>query len=171
MQLRICIVVFLIGLGLRGQYDHGTIDLGMGAVISIGLQSEVGFDVRAQYTTLLERYSYLLTYNRYFVQQTGNSEVLHELGVNFLVRIVDHAPFRLEAGVGYVINDYRVLRNARDTSDFYWNIGDHNHALQLKGRGQYEVSIPLRIFLEINFKSYGKRYDTIALGLTYSIGI
>ncbi len=156
---------------IQGQYDRGTIDFGLGAVISVGLQEEIGFDARLQFTTLTEKYRYLVAYNRYFISETQNREVLNELEADFMIQVVTYEGLKLDAGIGYVVNDYRLLKNARDTSNLFINSGRYNHGLQLKMRGAYQLFLPVDVFLELNLKSFGRRYDTIVFGLTYSIGI
>ncbi len=160
-----------IAPSLYGQFDRGTIDFGMGAVISVGLQEEIGFDARIQFTTLTEKYRYLIAYNRYFISETQNREILSELDASFMIKAITYLGIKLDAGVGYIINDYRLLKNARDTSNLFITSGRYNHGLQLKMRGAYQLFLPVDVFLELNLKSYGRRYDTIVFGVTYSIGI
>lgn len=153
------------------QYEHGSIDFGLGAVISVGLQEEVGFDVRFQYTSATERNTYIAEYNRFFIKEVNNTDVYNEVGFSYNIRLIHWESLSITGGVGYIGNDYQVLNRAEDTSRLFFSTGNFNHAVLLKFRGLYRITDPIHIFVEFNLKSFGKRYDTVILGLTYSLGI
>ncbi|WP_378177127.1 hypothetical protein [Aquimarina sp. SS2-1] len=54
-------------------YQSGTIDFGLGAVISVGLQEEVGFDIRFQFISSPRKTSYIVAYHRFL---SKNSKML-----------------------------------------------------------------------------------------------
>ncbi|GAA3522143.1 hypothetical protein GCM10022393_40850 [Aquimarina addita] len=153
------------------QFEHGSVDFGLGAVISVGLQEEVGFDIRFQYTTPNQKNTYLTEYNRFFVRELENTEVYNEFGITYNIRLIHWESLSITGGAGYIGNDYRVLSRAEDTSSLFFTTGNFNHAAFLKFRGLYQVTNPIHVFAEFNLKSFGKRYDTVILGLTYSLGI
>lgn len=152
-------------------YERGSIDFGLGAVISVGLQEEAGFDVRFQYTNPTKIKTVIAEYNRFFVKEFENTEVYNELAASYNLRLFHWETLSITAGVGYVVNDYQVLSRARDTSNLFFSTGDVNHAGFLKLRGLYNITTPIHVFAELNLKSFGKRYDTFIFGLTYSLGI
>ncbi|WP_223148895.1 hypothetical protein [Aquimarina sp. RZ0] len=153
------------------QYESGSVDFGVGAVISVGLQEEVGFDIRFQYTSPTQKTTYIGEYNRYFIKEFENTEVYNELAFSYNIRLIHWETLSITGGIGYVGNDYRVLARAEDTSNLFFSTGDINHGAALKFRGIYNITTPIHIFAELNLKSFGKRYDTFAFGLTYSLGI
>jgi len=152
-------------------YDHGSIDFGLGAIISVGLQEEVGFDIRFQYTSSSKKTTYIAEYNRFFIKEFENTEVYNEFGVSYNLRLIHWEGLSITGGVGYVGNDYEVLSRAEDTSNLFFSTGNFNHAAALKLRGLYNITTPIHVFVELNLKSFGKRYDTVIFGLTYSLGI
>ncbi|MDH7444462.1 hypothetical protein [Aquimarina sp. 2201CG14-23] len=172
MKKILAITIFLVSLNMFSQnYERGSVDFGLGAVISVGLQEEAGFDIRFQYTSSSQKTTYLGEYNRFFVKEFENTEVYNEFGLSYNIRLIHWETLSITGGVGYVINDYEVLSRAEDTSDFFFSTGDINHAGFLKFRGLYNITTPIHIFVELNLKSFGKRYDTVIFGLTYSLGI
>jgi len=156
---------------LFSQYENGSVDLGLGAIISVGLQEEVGFDIRFQYTSPTEKDAYIAEYNRYFIKELENTEVYNELGASYNIRLFYWEALSITGGIGYVGNDYRVLSRAEDTSNLFFSTGSFNHGAQLKFRGLYQITMPIHIFAELNLKSFGRRYDTFSFGMTYSLGI
>ncbi|MHA7058230.1 hypothetical protein ACWGOQ_0013490 [Aquimarina sp. M1] len=152
-------------------YERGSVDFGLGAVISVGLQEEVGFDIRFQYTTSTKISTYIVEYNRFFIKEFENTEVYNDLGISYNVRLLNWQRLSVTAGIGYVGNDYEVLSRAEDTSNLFFSTGSFNHGAGLKFRGLYHINTPIHIFIELSLKSFGKRYDTFAFGLTYSLGI
>ncbi len=163
--------VLLFSSNVFSQYENGSIDFGLGAVISVGLQEEVGFDIRFQYTSQTQKDSYIAEYNRYFIKEFENTEVYNELGVSYNIRLIHWETLSITGGLGYVGNDYRVLSRAEDTSNLFFSTGNFNHGAVLKFRGLYHLTTPIHIFAELNLKSFGRRYDTFAFGITYSLGI
>lgn len=153
------------------QYEHGSIDLGVGAIISIGLQEEVGFDIRSQYTTSTKKTSYIAEYNRFFIRESENREVHNEISLSYNKQLFHWETLSLTAGVGYVGNDYEVLSRAEDTSGLFFSTRNFNHGAELKFRGLYDINTSIQLFVELNLKSFGRRYDTFAFGLTYSLGV
>ncbi|MBQ4820360.1 hypothetical protein [Aquimarina sp. MMG016] len=171
MKKILLLLIFISSSNVFSQYERGSVDFGVGAVISVGLQEEVGFDVRFQYTSSDRITSYIAEYNRYFIKEFENTEVYNEFAVVYNLRFIHYNPISITAGIGYVGNDYMVLSRAEDTSNLFFTTGTFNHGAVLKLRGLYNITTPIDIFAELNLKSFGRRYDTFAFGLTYSLGI
>ena len=174
MQRILILLLLFISLNNYGQdmvYERGSVDFGLGAVISVGLQEEAGFDIRFQYTNSTKIKAVIAEYNRFFVKEFENTQVYNELAASYNLRLFNWETLSITAGVGYVVNDYKVLSRARDTSTLFFSTGDVNHAGFLKLRGLYNITTPIHVFVELNLKSFGKRYDTFIFGLTYSLGI
>lgn len=156
---------------LSQDYERGSIDFGLGAVISVGLQEEVGFDIRFQYTSSSKKATYIAEYNRFFIKELENTRAFNDMGLSYNIRLVQWEHLSITGGIGYVGNDYEVLSRAEDTSNLFFSTGNFNHGAGLKFRGLYNIITPVHIFVELNLKSFGRRYDTFAFGLTYSLGI
>ena len=173
------LIFVLLSLGTaHAQFDRGLVDFGLGGVISVGVQEETGFDVRLQYTSVNKRNVYIAEYNRFYSRlarvedrRSDIPESFNEFGFSYTTRIVCLKPVTFFGGIGYVANDYEVLSNARDTSNLFIQGDSYNHGLQIKLRGVYTFLEKLNIFSEINFKSFGRRYDTVVLGISYSLQI
>ncbi|GAA3629693.1 hypothetical protein [Flavivirga jejuensis] len=164
------LIWFICFFSFSQHYENGSIDFGVGAVISVGLQEEVGFGVRLQYQSSTNTQTYIAEYNRFFVKEFENTEVYNEFGITYNVRLMYWDAFSITGGVGYIGNDYRILSRAEDTSSLFFSTGNFNHAAALKFRGLCHIN-PIHVFVEFNLKSFGKRYDTVIFGLTYSLGI
>ncbi len=164
-------IAFLSSIAMFSQYERGSIDFGLGAAVSIGLQEELGFDIRLQYASASKISSYGLEYNRFYGKEFETTQEFNEYVATYNVRLFHKETLSLTAGIGYVINDYEVLNKEEDTSSLFFKTGRINHAGLLKIRGMYNLSTPIQIFAELNFKSFGKRYDTFIFGLMYSLGI
>ncbi|MDY8134120.1 hypothetical protein [Aquimarina sp. 2201CG5-10] len=171
MKKFLTLIVFLTALQVYSQYERGSVDFGLGAIISVGLQEEAGFDIRGQYTSADQITTYIAEYNRYFIKEFENTEVYNELIVTYNVRLLHWEVISITGGIGYVGNDYVVLNRAEDTSNLFFTTGSFNHGAELKFRGLYNITTPIHVFVELNLKSFGRRYDTFAFGLTYSLGI
>lgn len=165
------LLVFISSIHVFSQYERGSVDFGLGAVISVGLQEEAGFDIRLQYTSASKISNYIGEYNRFFVKEFENTEVYNEFMATYNLRLFHWETLSITGGAGYVVNDYEVLNRAEDTSSLFFKTGNINHAGLLKLRGLYNITTPIHIFIEFNLKSFGKRYDTVVFGLTYSLGI
>lgn len=153
------------------EYENGSIDMGVGAIISVGLQEEWGFDIRLQYTNIDKKKVIITEYNRYFIRQFENTEVYNELMASYNHRLLHWNGIDITGGLGYVANDYEVSSRAADTSNLFFETGKFSHGVLLKLRGIYQLSEPVYVFAEVNMKSFGRRYDTFAFGLTYALGI
>lgn len=165
--------LFFFGFTIKtySQYDRGSIDFGLGVAISVGLQEEIGFDIRAQYTSANKITAYILEYNRFFRKYAENTEVYNEFAVSYNARLWDWERFNITGGVGYIGNDYIILNKAEDTSGLFFTTGNFNHGAQFKLRGIYRVDTSIHLFVEGNLKSFGRRYDSFIFGVTYALGI
>ncbi|TGV01491.1 hypothetical protein [Flavivirga rizhaonensis] len=164
------LIWFVCFCSFSQDYENGSVDFGVGAAISVGLQEEVGFDMRLQYQPSTKKSTYIAEYNRFFVKEFENTEVYNEFGITYNIRLMHWNALSITGGVGYIGNDYKILSRAEDTSSLFFSTGNFNHAAALKFRGLYDIN-PIQVFVEFNLKSFGKRYDTVILGLTYSLGI
>ncbi|MFD2565324.1 hypothetical protein [Aquimarina rubra] len=173
MKKVLVILVVLIWIPTFSQeiYERGTIDFGLGAVISVGLQEEVGFDIRFQYTSSSRKTTYVAEYNRFFIKELENTRAFNDVGLSYNLRLIQWESLSITGGIGYVGNDYEVLSRAEDTSNLFFSTGNFNHGVGLKFRGLYNITNPIHLFVELNLKSFGRRYDTFGFGLTYSLGI
>jgi len=171
MKYVIPLMFFFCTCSVFSQYKNGSIDFGAGVLISIGLQEEVGFDIRMQYTSSTKQKIYIAEYNRFFIKEFEAIRIYKEFGITYNLRLFNWEPLTLTGGIGYLANDYDVLRRAEDTYNIFFSTGRFNHGAVLKFRGVYDISSPIDMFAELNFKSFGKRYDTFVIGLTYSLGL
>ena len=174
MKKRILLVIIvLIPVFTFSQHcERASVDFGLGVIISVGLQEEVGFTIRSQYTTSSQKTRYIAEYNRYFIKELENTEVYNELGFTYNLRLVDWETISVSGGIGYIGNNYEILNIAEDTSKLFFSTGSFNHGAELKFRGMYKrIAMPVAVFVELNLKSFGRRYDTFAFGLTYSLSI
>ena len=163
----------LLSMATYSQYDNGSITFGTGVLLSIGLQEELGFHASVQYNDNQQKFGYKATYNRYFVKASDPiaSDYLNELGLDFMFKLFEIKSVRFVGGAGYIVNDYKLLRNGRDATEFFINTGRYNHGLQLSAMATYAITETFGTFAGIQFKSFGKRYDTFNFGLTYTIGL
>lgn len=153
------------------QFEHGSIDMGMGALLSVGLQEETGFDIRVQYTSTSQKNSVTGEFNRYFRKEFENTETFNEAIITYNRRIYQWETIRFTGGVGYALNNYPLATNATDTSNLFFTTGSLNHGANLKLQGSILLIEPVSLFVEVNAKSFGRRYDTVAFGLVYVLGI
>ncbi len=171
MKNKLVILSFLVSLNLFSQFDRGSVDFGIGGIVSIGLQEELGFDIRFQYTTASKISSYTVEYNRFYGKEFETTQEYNEFAATYNLRLFYKEVITLTAGAGYVINDYEVLNIQEDTSKLFFETGRINHAALLKLSGFYHINTQIDVFAELNFKTFGKRYDTFIVGLKYSLGI
>ncbi|SEL80289.1 hypothetical protein SAMN04487910_3301 [Aquimarina amphilecti] len=122
MKIVLFVFVLLVSTVISSQdsYENGSIDFGLGAVISVGLQEEVGFNIRSQFTSSTKKSTYIVEYNRFFIKEFENTEVYNDFGVAYNVRLIHWESLSVTGGIGYVGNDYEVLSKAEDTSNLFF---------------------------------------------------
>lgn len=144
-------------------------DFGAGTAISVGFQDEWAVGVRTHYHW--NRWSGLAEYNLFFQRDATSQNTAHfneiALGVNYYLTGI--LGISVSAGLGYVGNNFDLNENDPDTSTLYFKSGNFNHGAQLKLLGNIPLGKRIKIYAEMNFKSFGRRYDTFAFGLLYSI--
>lgn len=149
-----------------GQQD--AFDFGVGPFISVGLQQEWAAQLRAGYHTF-HKFYYLAEYSSYFRRNQGNNEQFSEIGISANYPMFTILGIKVFGGLGYVLYLEPINKSGSDTTTFFISSGDANHGLQLKFNGRLPLSEHLFLFMEYNFKSFGKRFDTFGFGLLYSI--
>ena len=171
MKRVVLLLFFLISLHSKAQGEKGAIDFGIGGIVSIGVQEELGFDLKFAFQPNEQPFDILTGYSRYFVKQLQNQKVFNQLEIAFNYDVYAYEPLVFSVGMGYLLNDYELLRGARDTSDLFVSSGNFNHGMLLKFRAEYYTLGNIIFFTEATIKSYGRRYDTIGVGLFYRIAI
>lgn len=170
MKLRL-LLFFLLLLWSFGEAkaQFSSFDFGAGTAISVGYQDEWALGVRAHYHQ--EGWSYLGEYNLFFRRDvtSQNTHTFNEIAVSANYYLTDLFGISIFSGLGYVGNNFDINENDPDTSKLYVESGNFNHGLQLKFLGNIAFSARVKLYAEINFKSFGRRYDTFAFGLLYSI--
>lgn len=135
----------------------------------MGFQEEWAVGVRAHFHQ--EKWSYLGEYNLFFRRNitAQNTETFSEVAIGANYYLTKLLGFSIYAGLGYVGNNFDINENDPDTSNLYLESGSFNHGAQLKFLGNLPLSQRVKLYAEMNFKSFGRRYDTFAFGLLYSI--
>ena len=126
--------------------SSGFVDMGMGAIISIGLQNEVGFDIRTQFIDSKFKNTYLLGYHRFFRREFENREVFNEFELSYHRTVYKWNGIYFLAGVGYFLNNYDVSELERNTSSLFISSGNYNHGVGLKARFNAEIITKVNLF-------------------------
>ncbi len=170
MKRLLCLLLLLLLLFIGksfAQYDSGAINYGIVSIKNLGLQNEVGFGGRIEYA--LNCYTtFLGEYNRLFsIGSDKNVKGYNELG--FVVNLImfNWYPTTITSGLGYIVNDSDIFKTIEKKAYLAFRSGDFNHGAQVKVRALYQISKPLHVFLELNIKSLGRRYDTLLIGFNY----
>lgn len=145
-------------------------DFGAGAIISVGFQEEWGVDVRAHYHHT-EKWGFSGEYNIFFRRDvtSQNTETFNEITLNANYKLMEIVGISIFGGLGYTGNNFDLNDRDPDTSTLYFESGNFNHGAQIKLLGNMPIGTHVKIFAEMNLKSFGRRYDTFVFGLLYSI--
>lgn len=168
--LRLVLVFFTLFLSFgEAKAQFYSFDFGAGSAISVGYQDEWAVGVRAHYHR--GEWSYLGEYNLFFRRDvtSQNTHTFNEVALGANYYLTDFFGISLFAGLGYVGNNFDINQNDPDTSKLYLESGNFNHGAQLKFLGNLPLGKRIKLYAEMNFKSFGRRYDTFAFGLFYSI--
>jgi len=168
-QVRKIIVVFALFGGFSA-FAQKALDFGIGSTISIGLQDEWAVHLKSQYH-FNEKWSVFTDYNLFFRRDVvaQNTENFHEFALGANYQLFNVQTLEIYGGLGYLVNNFPIQENNPDTSDLYFTTGNLNHAAEIKFLGTLPIGEKIHLFSEINFKSFGKRYDTFSFGLIYRI--
>jgi hypothetical protein len=168
-QLKKAIIIIALFGGFSALAQKA-LDFGLGATISIGLQDEWAVHLKSQYH-FNKKWSAFADYNLFFRRDViaQNTENFHELGLGVNYQLFNIQTLEIYGGLGYLVNNFPIQDNNPDTSDFFITTGNSNHAAEIKFLGTLPIGDKIFIFSEINFKSFGKRYDTFSFGLIYRI--
>lgn len=147
-------------------------DFGPGAVISVGFQEEWAMNVRAQYQTE-KKWLYLAEYNLFFRRDVAsrNTETFGEVALSFNYELFEFQGIFIYGGIGYTGNSFNINERDPDTSNLYFESGRFNHGAQLKFLGILPLSDRIKLFSDLNLKSFGRRYDTFSFGVLYCIPV
>ena len=147
-------------------------DFGAGAVISVGFQEEWGVDVRGHYH-INENWGFSGEYNLFFRRDVTaqNTETFSEITLNANYKLMEIMGISVFGGIGYAANNFDMNDRDPDTSKLYFETGKYNHGAQIKFLGNLPLGKHIKVFAELNLKSFGRRYDTFAFGLLYSIPV
>ncbi|HET8809659.1 MAG TPA: outer membrane beta-barrel protein [Flavobacteriaceae bacterium] len=145
-------------------------DFGGGALISVGFQEEWGVDVRAHYHTN-EKWGFSGEYNLFFRRDvtSQNTETFSEITLNVNYKLMEIVGISVFGGLGYTGNNFDMNQRDPDSSNIYFETGNFNHGAQIKFLGNLPLGKSVKLFAELNLKSFGRRYDTFVFGLLYSI--
>lgn len=149
-----------------------SIDFGTGAVISVGFQEEWAIGLRAKYHSR-KKWSYLGEYNLFFRRDVTaqNTETFGEVALTLNHKLLKINKINIYLGIGYVANNFNMNKMDPDTSGLFIKNGNFNHGAQLKFSGNLPIGKRLKLFADLNLKSFGRRYDTFSFGLLYSIQV
>ncbi|HET8838547.1 MAG TPA: hypothetical protein VFM82_06075, partial [Flavobacteriaceae bacterium] len=147
-------------------------DFGPGAVISVGFQEEWAMNVRAQYHTG-KKWVYLAEYNLFFRRDVAsqNTETFGEVALTANYELFEFQGVSIYGGIGYTVNSFIINEHDPDTSNLYLAGGRFNHGAQLKFLGILPLGDRIKLFSDLNLKSFGRRYDTFSFGVLYSIQV
>ena len=165
--LLLCAFCFLAG---KTAAQNPSFDFGPGAVISVGFQDEWALDVRTHYRAR-EKWIFSGEYNLFFRRDvtSQNTESFTEIALTANYKLFDISGISVYGGIGYTGNNFDVNESDPDTSTLYFETGNINHGAQIKFLGILPLGKRIKLFSELNLKSFGRRYDTFAFGLLYSI--
>ncbi|UZO80905.1 hypothetical protein NBT05_00105 [Aquimarina sp. ERC-38] len=166
----IILLLFIVNVSAQ-QYKSGEVNMGIGGIVSIGLQDEVGLEIRTQFNTASQKSSYTLAYHRFFRKEFENTEVFNEFEIGYLRRVYSWEPLKFYVGFSYFLNNYPISELERNTSKLFINSGDYNHGFGLKAKSTYPLSDKINLFAELVVKSFGRRYDTFGGGISYRLGL
>ncbi len=147
-------------------------DFGPGAVVSVGFQEEWALDVRAQYGSG-KKWTYLAEYNLFFRRDVTaqNTETFGEIALTANYELFKISGISFSGGIGYTVNSFNMNERDPDTSNLFFESGRYNHGAQLKFLGILPLGDRIKLFSDLNLKSFGRRYDTFSFGLLYSIQV
>lgn len=169
---RVLLVVVLVMVNKMSAQEHqtGTFGMGIGGIISIGLQNETGLDIRAYYATTTEKNKFQIGYHRFFRREFENTQVFNEFEFGYQRKIYTWEPLQFYAGLSYLVNNYPISEVARNTSSLFVTTRELNHGLGLKVTVNFQLSKKNYIYAELTGKSFGRRYDTFGGGISYQLG-
>ena len=169
---KILFLLFCVFLHQNSTAQTPSIDFGPGAVISVGFQEEWALDVRAQYQTA-KKWNFSGEYNLFFRRDvtSQNTETFGEIAFTANRELFRIFGIDIFWGIGYVANDFEMNENDPDTSNLFFESGRFNHGAQLKFSGILSWGDRIKLFSDLNLKSFGRRYDTFSFGLLYSIQV
>lgn len=161
-----CCILFLG----KASAQTASLDFGAGAIISVGFQDEWGIGIRSHYHTH-EKWGFSGEYNIFFRRDVTaqNTETFKEVVVSANYKLMEILGVSIFGGLGYTGNNFELNERDPDTSTLYLESGNFNHGAQLKLLGNLPLGTHMKLFAEMNLKSFGRRYDTFAFGLLYSI--
>lgn len=159
-------MVFLL-CGFFGNAQQA-LDFGVGSSISVGLQEEWSVNLRGGYE--YDRWNFVGEYDLFFRRDvtTQNTETYTGIGVSGNYRILEISAINVFGGFGYTGNNFPMDKRNPNTTNIWVSSGDFNHGFELKFIGVLPLG-KLQLFSAMNFKSFGRRYDTFTFGLLYSI--
>lgn len=162
-----CSCLFFFG---KATAQTASLDFGAGAVISVGFQDEWGIGVRSHYHTN-EKWGFSGEYTIFFRRDVTaqNTETFNEVLVSANYKLMEILGVSIFGGLGYTGNNFELNERDPDTSTLYLESGNFNHGAQIKFLGNLPLGTHMKLFAEMNLKSFGRRYDTFAFGLLYSI--
>ncbi|EZH72900.1 hypothetical protein ATO12_22490 [Aquimarina atlantica] len=149
------------------QYDPGATNYGFAAAKSFGLENELALGARIEYAFNCYT-TFLGEYNRSFaIGADEEYEGYNELAIGVNLILFNWYPTTITAGIGYVGNDSEEFEAIEEDAFLGFRTGSFNHGAQIKIRALHQISIPVHIFVELNVKSLGRRYDTFMVGFSY----
>lgn len=154
----------------NAQYIPQGWNYGLGAVANIGEQQQFGFSPRVEYAPTCYT-SYLLAYDYYFSLTNPQKEGVHELSFGVNTILFNFEPTYITVGLGYMVNTSTAFEEMQKEALLFFTSGAINHGLQMKLRALIRISLPMHFFMELNVKSLGRYYDTVAIGLLYDFDL
>ncbi len=156
---------FLMLTNVMAQYDPGAVNYGLVGVKNLSIAGELGIGARIEYAHNCYT-TYMAEYNR-FLDVDGTEEGYNEIAVGVNLILFNWYPTTITAGFGYIANTSAAFEAIEEDAFIGFTGGGLNHGAQIKLRALHQVSIPIHIFAELNLKSLGTRYHTVAVGFSY----
>lgn len=168
MKLSFLILICCL-LGIFKVNAQDALDFGLGAAISVGYQDEWAADLRMGYEH--NSWNYLAEYNLFFRRDvtSQNTDTYNEIGLSLNYKLIDFSEIHIFGGLGYVGTNFPLNKKDPGATNLFFKTGNFKNGFQVKFFGFLPFNGRLKLFSEMNFKSFGRRYDTFAFGLLYRI--